>query len=81
MLLGAKYYIAVALFVVSYLLQARLFILKKPPVRRVEVVAFSLLTAVTAASVVFAAGGYFLERILSVQERTIQLLERQATQK
>jgi predicted membrane-bound mannosyltransferase len=84
MFLGAKFYVAVALFVLSYVLQARIFLLKGSPPTRAEILTFSALSGVTAASVVFAITGSLLERVidnqarmLQVQEQTIELLQKQ----
>jgi hypothetical protein len=88
MFLGAKFYVAVALFVLSYVLQARLFLVKAAPASRAEILTFSALSGVTAASVVFAITGSLLERVidnqarmLQVQEQTIQLLQRKTPTK
>jgi hypothetical protein len=88
MFLGAKFYVAVALFLLSYLLQARIFLLKPGPPKRAEILTFSALSGVTAASVVFAITGSLLEgvidnqaRMIQVQGQTIDLLRTQAPAK
>lgn len=67
---------SVPLFIIAFAIQCRMFILDTSELSRLAILNIALLAATTAGAIVLTVCLYFVDRIVGIQGRTIDIISR-----